>query len=208
MRERLNNDPKAQVAAIAVLVVLAAFFFVSKMGGGVVEEGAVEATVAVAGTEATGTATGATPGEAVEGAVESAVENTSAVVPVLPSNLEAPPPPAPVTAAYRAGETVALLIVRDNAIEDDLVKRSAEVIEGMEGTALFVVPVSQIARYAAITLGVEVSRVPALVVMAPKGASHGEREASVTYGFQTPQTLEQAVRDAGYTGPVATYHPN
>ena len=78
----------------------------------------------------------------------------------------------------------------------------------MSNVALFVVPVSQIFRYAAITLGVEVSRVPALVVMRPRSLSEGTPQASVSYGFQTRQTIVQAVRDASYNGPAATYHPN
>ncbi len=69
-------------------------------------------------------------------------------------------------------------------------------------------PVSQVYRYAAITLGVEVQRVPALVVMRPRSLSEGTQQASVSYGFQTRQTIVQAVRDASYEGPVATYQPN
>lgn len=213
MREKLNNDPKAQVIAVVLLVVVAAFFFVTKMGGG--EEGEVattEATVAVAGTEATGTAVGATPGEAVESAVEEAIENTSAeagpVPSLVPSELEAPAPPAPVTAAYKADETVVLLVVRDSGVDDELVKRSVSALSSMGEVALFVVPVSQISRYASITLGVEVSRVPALVVMRPRSLSEGTPQGTVNYGFQTRQTIVQAVRDASYEGPVATYQPN
>ena len=76
----------------------------------------------------------------------------------------------------------------------------------MPNVALFVVPASQIYRYAAIALGVEVSRVPALVVMRPRNLSGGTPQASVTYGFHTAQGVVQAVRDAEYNGPAATYH--
>ncbi len=137
MREKLNNDPKTQVVAIILLVVVAAFFFVTKMGGGEEEEAAAptEATVAVAGTESTGTAVGGTPGEAVEGAVEEAIENTSAeattVAPAVPSSLAVPPLPAPVNAAYRADKTVVLLVVRDNGVDDKLVKSSSSALSSM-----------------------------------------------------------------------------
>jgi hypothetical protein len=213
MREKLNSDPKTQVAAVAVLIVLAAFFFISKSGGGKEEEAVpTEATVAVAGSEATGTSTAATPGEAVEGAVENAVENASAeagaVSSVVPSSIEAPPPPQAVTAAYKADETVVLLVVRDGAVDDKLVKQASSTLASMPEVALFVVPVSQISRYAAITLGVEVSRVPALVVMRPRSLSEGTPQATVNYGFQTRETIVQAVRDASYQGPPATYQPN
>jgi hypothetical protein len=73
--------------------------------------------------------------------------------------------------------------------------------------ALFVVPVGEIARYAAITLGVDVNRVPALVVMRPRRVSEGTPQASVTYGLQTRQSIVQAVRDAAYAGPTVSYHP-
>jgi hypothetical protein len=213
MREKLNSDPKTQVAAVVILTLLAIFFFISKSGGSEEEEAVpTEATVAVAGSEATGTATAATPGAAVEGAVEEAVENasaeTGAISSVVPSSIEAPPPPEAVTAAYKADETVVLLIVRDAAVDDELVTQASSTLSSMPEVALFVVPVSQISRYAAITLGVEVSRVPALVVMRPRSLSKGTPQASVSYGFQTRQTIVQAVRDASYEGPPATYQPN
>ncbi|HVY77638.1 MAG TPA: hypothetical protein VG898_03940 [Solirubrobacterales bacterium] len=212
MREKLNENPKAQVALVAILVVVAGFLFISMKGGGEEEEssvGATEATVAVAGTSATGTATGATPGEAVEGAVESAIAAAGeAGTAAPPASLATPPPPAPVTAAYNAGRTVVLLIVHDGGIDDKLVKRSSAALSSFPDVALFTVPARQIARYAAITVGLEVNRVPALVVMRPKRLSDGTPQASVDYGFQTPQGVAQAVRDAAYNGRELTYHPD
>ena len=76
MREQLNSNPLAQLGVVGVLLVCVAIFVMSSGGAGEEEEsaGTTEATVAVAGTGASGTATGATPGEAVEGAVEAAGE--------------------------------------------------------------------------------------------------------------------------------------
>lgn len=210
MREKLNENPKAQVALVAVLVVLAGFFFISQKGGGEEESvGATEATVAVAGTSVTGTATGATPGEAVEGAVESAISSVGGTATtVAPTSMPTPPPPAPVTAAYDAGRTVVLLIVHDGGIDDKLVKQSIAALSSFPDVELFTVPAGQIARYAAITIGLEVNRVPALVVLRPKRLSDGTPQASVDYGFQTPQGVAQAVRDAAYDGRELTYHPD
>ena len=73
---------------------------------------------------------------------------------------------------------------------------------------LFIVRAKEIARYAAITVGLEVNRVPALIVMKPKRLSSGTPQASISYGFQTPQSVLQAVLDAGYRGREVTYHPN
>lgn len=209
MREKLNENPIAQVALVGVLVVVAAIFFLKGSGGEEEEAVPTEATVAVAGTEVSGTATGATPGEAVEGAIESAVETAGeAGVSAAPAAVPTPSPPRPLTAAYDSGKTVALLIVDNGGIDDALVTRSAALLAALPDVALFVVPVKQIARYAAITVGLDVNRTPALVVMKPKRLSQGTPQASVDYGFQTPQSVLQAVLDANYHGREVTYHPN
>jgi hypothetical protein len=206
VREKLNENPIAQVVLIAVLVVAGALLFISKSGGGEeeVETAPTEATVAVAGTGAVGTATAATPGEAVEGAIESA----GATVSAAPASVPTPPPPAPVTAAYDSGQTVVLLIVHDGGIEDELMKQASSQLASAPDVALFTVPAKQIYRYAAITVGLDVNRVPALVVMRPKPLSDGTPQASVDYGFQTSQSVLQAVQDAAYEGRELTYHPN
>ncbi len=77
----------------------------------------------------------------------------------------------------------------------------------LPGVSYFVVPADEIARYTSITGGVGVDRVPALVVMTPKGIDHGVASASVLYGYQTPATVRQAITDAGYKGPTLDYHP-
>lgn len=210
MREKLNENPLAQVGLIAILAVVGVVLFISSSGGEEEEAASTEATVAVAGTEAVGTATGATPGEAVEGAVESAIESVgeTASVSAAPASMPTPPPPRPVTAAYEAGQTVVLLIVHDGGIDDELVEQASSQLESSPNVAFFTVPAKQIYRYAAITVGLDVNRVPALVVMRPKPLSEGTPQASVDYGFQTAQGMLQAVEDAAYNGREVTYHPN
>jgi hypothetical protein len=211
VREKINSDPRFQIGIIVVLIAVAAFMFLKPGGGEESEEAApTEATVSIAGTEASGTATGATPGEAVEGAVEGAVEaaGAEASAAVVASSIPAPPMPAPVAHAYDDGKTVVLLVVHDGGIDDKLVKDSVEGLTALPYVAVFVVPAKQISRYAAITLGADVQQVPALLVMKPRDVSEGVPQASVDYGFQTPQSVVQAVVDAGYKGPEATYHPN
>ena len=44
--------------------------------------------------------------------------------------------------------------------------------------------------------------------MRPKRLSDGTPQASVDYGFQTSQSVVQAVLDAAYDGREVTYHPN
>lgn len=213
MREKINSDPRFQIGLVAVLVLVAGFMLLGGgLGGGEESEEAppTEATVAVAGTGATGTATAATPGEAVEGAIEGAIESATseASASSIAASIPAPPLPHPVARAYDSGKTVVLLLVHDGGIDDRLVAASTRRLAGDPGVAVFVVPAKQVARYGAITLGVNVQQVPALMVMRPRHLSDGAPQASVVYGFQSAQSIEQAVRDASYQGPEATYHPN
>jgi hypothetical protein len=211
MREQLNSNPLVQLAVVGVLLVGVAIFVMSSGGGGEEESaGATEATVSVAGTDATGTATGATPGEAVEGAVDAATE--AAAGESLPSALGqaaavAPPLPAPVVDAWKANQTLVLLFVRDGGIDDRLVKIATDGLAGFRDAAVFVIPAAKISRYAAITEGVGVDRVPALVAVTPRHLKKTVPTASVSYGFQSPQSIAQAVIDAGYKGKTLDYHP-
>jgi hypothetical protein len=214
MREKLNSNPLAQVAIIGFLLVATGFFVMSSMGGGEEEPegGGTEATVSVAGTEASGTATGATPGEAVEGAVEAAeaaATATPTAVPPLPPSAVASAPPLPraVTSAFNADRTVVLLFVSNGGIDDRMVAGAVDGLDSLPDVASFIVPAKRIARYAAIAQGVAVDRVPALVVVSPKHLDKDIPTASVHYGFQSPESVRQAVIDAGYEGRTLPYHP-
>jgi hypothetical protein len=210
MREQLNENPMAQVGLVVLLVVVAAFMFLRMSGGGEEESepaAPTEASVSVEGTGQVGTATGATPGEAVEGAVESALEATPATAAGATGAIPTPPLPAPVKAAYKSGDTVVLLFVHDGGIDDKMVEQATAGIESDSGVSLFTVPSKQVARYAAVTVGLEVNRVPALVVIRPKHLSKNGPEATVDYGYQTPEGVRQAVKDASYKGHELPYHP-
>jgi hypothetical protein len=211
MREQLSSNPLVQLAVVGVLLIGAAIFVMSSGGGGKEEESAAatEATASVAGTGASGTATGATAGEAVEGAVEAAGGESlsSALSAVSQAASVAPPLPRPVLDAWGANKTLVLLFVRDGGIDDRLVKVATDGLAGFRDAAVFVVPAAKIARYAAITEGVGVDRVPALVVVTPKHLKKTVPTASVSYGFQSSQSVAQAVIDAGYKGKTLDYHP-
>jgi hypothetical protein len=199
MREKLNNSPVAQMGLVAILLVLVGFLFLSQMGGGE-EEAAETATTAPEGT------TVAPPIGAEAEATAPATE--TAPPPVYSAAISVPKLPAPVTRAYDEGKTVVVLVVRNGGIDDDLVEPSVRELSRRSDMAVFVVPADQVARYAAITLGVQVDRTPALVVMRPKKLSDGTPQASVSYGFQSSQAVVQAAKDASYDGPEATYYPN
>lgn len=194
MREKLNENPMAQVALVGVLLVLVAVFLLGKMGGGSEEEEGGESAAANAAVAA------------VETELEAGTE--PAPLPAPGSGPGAPPPPPrPVVSAFNAGETVALLFVSDDGIDDRLVARAVRRLESMADVATFVVPTHQLARYVSIAQGVDLNRVPALVVIRPKRLSKGYDAASVHYGFQSPESIVQAVVDARYRGGTLAYHP-
>jgi hypothetical protein len=196
MRDQLNNNPVVQMAVVAVLLLAGGFFFISTMGGGGEEEAGGEASAAPITAEGALEAAPQGTAEAVEGGVVSAAN---------PPTLTEPP--AAVVQAWEAGETVVLLFIRDGGIDDRLVRETTGTLSGLSDVKVFVVPAARIARYSAVTGGVGVERVPALVVLSPKKASGGVPTASVRYGFQSHESVVQAVVDAGYRGPTLDYHP-
>jgi len=190
MREKLNDNPLAQAAVIGVLLLCAGVFAMTSMGGGGGEE-------EEGGGEAAGTAV-----------VASVEAGSPTDLPAPSTGVGAPPPlPGDVVSAYEAGETVVLLFVRDGGIDDRRVTRAVDSLSSFPSAAIFVVPASRISRYAAIAQGADVNRVPALVVVSPKGVDHGVPRASVHYGYQSFASVEQAVIDAGYKGRTLPYHP-
>jgi hypothetical protein len=195
MREKLNENPTAQVALVAVLLVAAAIFLLGRMGGGSEGEGE----------ESEG------PSPAAASAIAAAEVTPGAQLPPLPAPGSgpgaAPPLPHPVVAAFDSDQTVVLLFVRAGGIDDRLTVAAARRLNGMRGVAPFLVPADQIAHYASIAQGVDLNRVPALVVIRPRRLENGVPAASVQYGFQSPESVVQAVIDAGYQGPTLSYHP-
>ncbi|HKA66697.1 MAG TPA: hypothetical protein VKG03_02195 [Solirubrobacterales bacterium] len=201
MREKLNENPLMQVAVIGVLLLAAGIFVMSSMGGqsGGEESESSAASPTSAGTEGT---TGAPATSQAPVGLSAALAMVSQA-----SAGSAPPLPHPVLAAWNADKTVVLLFVHDGGIDDQLVKNATARLAALPEAATFIVPASKISRYAAVTEGVGVSRVPALVVVRPKRLHQTIPTASVSYGFQSGESVVQAVIDAGYKGPTVPYHP-
>lgn len=198
MREQLNNNPIAQIAIIGVLLVAGGIFLMTTMGGGGEEE-AAEAPTAVEATPEAGNPA-EVPVESLEAEAPASASATLAAVPGIE-------PPAKVVDAYESGATVVLLFIRDGGIDDRLIRDATAGLSQLPEAVSFVVPAKEIARYTAITGGVGVERVPALLVLTPKSVSPQAPTASVHYGYQSPESVAQAVIDAGYEGPTLDYHP-
>jgi hypothetical protein len=206
MREKLNSNPIAQIALVGVLLVAAGFLVLSSMGGGESEGGESSKT-------ATSSASVTTPTGSASVSVTTSIAPSSGAssTPTSVASLsEAPPPPLPhrLTATFAANRTVVLLIVKKGGIADRVTRAQASLARRLRsGVSLFIVPADQISRYAAITEGVKVESVPALIVMRPKRLDHGAVTASISYGVQTRQSIIQAVTDARYRGYTLAYHP-
>jgi hypothetical protein len=183
MRDKLNENPVAQIALVGVLVLAAAWFLLLKPRGESSGSGSEEAASA----------------ESIE-----QVSATSAIIAPAGRRL-----PGKVDAAYKRGDTVALLIYRRGGIDDKVLRIESSTIKAMPGVAFFAAPTDKVARYSAITGPVGVNRAPALVVIRSRKHNHGApAPATVTYGFQAPAQIRQAVIDAGYTGKQGSFAPN
>lgn len=191
MREKLNESKAAQIGLVAVLVVVAAFMLLK--GGGGESEGEAEEPAAGGETAITTEAAPPTGGGGM-GELPTAVPTADA-------------PPRQFTAAYDSGQTVALLVVHDGGIDDAYTTRALKEVATIEHVTAFVVPAKHISRYASVTVGLDVNQLPALVVLRPKPLSEGVPQATVSYGYQTPESIYVSVLDATYKGPEITYHP-
>lgn len=200
MREKLNENQTAQIALVAVLLLVVGYFVMSAVGGG--------SSGSSAAAEPSGEGATATASTATEPSSGGAAEPTLAAA---TSGVTAPagePLPKAVDEAYKDGETVALLVYRPGGIDDHKLAEAASVLGHMPGVAYFSTPVDKIAMYSAITGPLGVNGAPALIVVQPRHLSEGAAAtATVDYGFQGAADIRQDVIDARYKGPELTYAP-
>lgn len=207
MREKINSNPVFQVVLVGFLGIVVAFLFMTRVMGG------EDAEPAPATTEAT-----ATPAPSAE----SAAVPTDPALPADPA-MAAPAPvevpgdsgfvagpglPKPVVAAYESGDAIVLLVSKADGIEDKRVRAEVTSLRNRPDTSVFMTDSNKVATYSRIAQGVDLDRVPALVVVKPRSVTGpGLPEASVAYGFRGPESVAQAVRDALYKGRELPYHP-
>lgn len=210
MRRAVNENPIIQVVVIGILVLVVGFMLVNGVfSRGEPEPAATDATPA-GGAVATGP--GATP-EATEALEPAATEGAAApegsLAEPAPAGFAAGPGlPAPVVAAYERGDTVVLLVTRRTGIEDRRMRSAVDSLAGRGDIAVFKTVAKHVAEYSRIAQGVDLDRVPALIALSPRDASDGPMPAAaVSYGYRGLESVEQAIRDAGYDGPALPYHP-
>jgi hypothetical protein len=220
VRKAVNENQAVQFALVGILVVVAGFLFMTRIAGGG-EEAAPPAT-----TTGTPTDSATETTETSAAGTDSAAAAPSDAAPSAGASSESaasgggqggggeefvpgPGLPKQVAAAYDAGETVVLLVVRGSGIDDGKLEAQLRERNGVDA-AIFVTRAKGIADYSRIAQGVDVDHVPALVVIQPQRLTEGALpEATISYGYRGARTIEQAIRDAGYKGPEnLPYYPN
>ena len=218
MRRALNDNPIAQIAVLGALALIVGFLLLTRVSGR--NSGAGEPA-----TSTTDSGAAAMPASPIDSAGATTPDAGSAAAPST-SSAGAPGPagsaggasagefvagpglPASVVRAYKDDKTVVLLVLRHRGIDDQRLREDVVNLRGKNDVALFVTYAGRIARYSRITQGVNVDRVPALIVLRPRHLTDGMPEAILNYGFRGPQSVEQTVRDALYKGPTdLPYHP-
>jgi hypothetical protein len=216
MRKALNENPVVQIGALAALALLVGFLLITRMSHNGSESSTAATTPAATSSSAeSSVAPSATSGTAPTSSAPAttappATATAGAAGGVAAGDFVAGPGlPAPVVHAYRDNKVVVLLVVRHNGIDDAAVKAGTEAVAGAPDDALFVTHAGHIFRYSRIAAGVNVDRVPALIVLRPRKLTDGPvPEATVSYGFRGVDSIAQAIRDALYKGPTdLPYYP-
>lgn len=206
MRKTLNDNPVVAVGVVGLLGMVVAFMLlhsISSRSSG----GTSTSTTATAATTAT------TPGAVASTTATTATTSTSAtpatVTPATPAAPVAtvgefkagPGLPKPVVDAYDSNKVVVIVVLKQNGIEDQDVARATATLRGASNVAFFPTLASNVARFSRVTEGVDLNRVPAIIVIRSKKTTSGSTpQASVSYGFKSLEGLAQDVRDATYKG--------
>jgi hypothetical protein len=205
MRNAINENPRARFALVAVLVLLGAFALLKVTKGSGSE-----------GSPTTATTSTPDPSATTDPAAAGAAAPTDAAAPsgsgTVPANLvPGPGLPKSLISSYDHGKAIVLFVRRDGGIDDALVHSAGDQLGSSSlstDVKIFVTRAKGIARYAWLTQGVDVTELPALVVLLPKSRTEGPPTATVTYGFRDSASVLQAVKDAIYRGPSnLPYHP-
>ena len=206
MRQAINENRTVQLALLGVLALVGAFMLLKGGGGNSSSEPTASSSTAAGATPAdTGTATPASTTATTTGGSAGSV---AAAVGVPVNMVPGRGLPKGLLPAYRHGKAVVLLVRRAGGIDDALVRDAADLLRSAQQAKLYVTKARRIARYSWLTQGVNVSQLPALVVLRPRKLSHGTPTASVSYGFRKVESVIQAVKDGLYRGPAhRPYHP-
>lgn len=220
MRKAINENRTLQLVLLGALALVGVFLLVGSSGGGGGSSSGSSTPAATPTTPAAmGTVGSSTPTAPVAGvSIPASTPTTNASTPsvasgtgtaTVPANLvPGPGLPRGLLPAYHHGKGIVLLVRRAGGIDDAMVHGSVDRLRDLSRVKVYVTRAQHIARYAWLTQGVDVSQLPALVILLPKGITHGTPKAMVSYGFRSSNSVYQAVKDALYRGPEnQPYHP-
>jgi hypothetical protein len=214
MRRALNENPMFQVIFIAVLALIAGFLLLTRVMGGSSSTAETESATTTPG--ATAMATDPAAAAATDPAAAAVPADPAAAAPAdgtasgIPASAFAPGPglPAPVVKAYADGQTVALVVTKHRGIDDAKMREATDTLHGRVDTAVFETNAHHVADYSRIASGVNLDRVPALIVLTPRDVSgDAAPTATVSYGYRSVQSTVQALDDAEYDGKEFGYDP-
>ena len=232
MRQQLNENPRVQIIVLGVVGVIAAILLFTTVLKG--EEPVTDPTAAapvpgatdpVDGSTASGAPDPTDPATATP--VDPAATPVDPTAPPIESPTATPDPsagaggdlgsadgllptkglPKDVLVAYASNKPIALFVYDPRGLSDQRLKSFTDPIRARDDVKVFDVEVSDIGDYSRITSGVSVDRVPAIVVIRPRKLNKGAPTASVSYGFRSPRSVNQAVRDSLYDGQPQTSYP-
>jgi len=209
MRKAVNDNPVVQAAIVGLLLIAAAFLFMTRIAGSGSESDQTATSTDVTGLE-TSSGTSAQSVTPIEPASAPGGASSEGAPPASGADFKAGPGlPKPVVGAYDSGKTVVLLISKPEGIDDRQMEKRVKRLNGQPDVAIFSTTSKHIADYSRIASGVDVDRVPAIVVLEPKSQAKGGEapKAAVAYGFRGYNSLLQMVRDARYDGPKLPYYP-
>jgi hypothetical protein len=212
MRQAVNQNRTVQLALLGVLALAGGFLLLKNThGSGEAGSPTSSSSASTATTGGTPSATGAAttaPTDTQDALAQSSSASVAGATAVPADIVPGPGLPKGLLSAYRNGDAIVLLVRRAGGIDDSLVRPSVELLRVQPRVKVYVTKAKSIARYAWLTQGVDVTELPALVVLRPRGLSHGTPTATVSYGFRGPNSVLQAVKDALYRGPTnRPYHP-
>jgi hypothetical protein len=207
VRKAVNENPVVQIALIGVLAVVVGFLFLTRMHGNpppatttpsAPAAGAAPATAPVAPDASASAPDAASPATGTDSTTPPASTGSDSSGFVAGPGL-----PAPVVKAYADNKVVVLLVTRQAGIDDRAVRASVQRLRARGDVVVFTTPARHVARYSRIAEGVNLDRVPAMVVITPRDLTpRGDLpQASVRYGFRGDDSVLQAIRDALYKGP-------
>ena len=211
MRNAINNNPIVQIGLLAGLALIVAVVFMSNMGGG---SSAPVADSATADPAAAAPATEVAPTPAPSAAAPTNPAAVPSSAPAGGAPFEASKGlPAEVVNRYENGNVVVLLVVQEKGIEDKSLKSDVVKLEAGGDTSVFVTDAKNVAKYSRIAEGVNLDRVPAIIVLHPLDGKLAKSEAaplpaaSVSYGYRGPESVRQTVEDVLYDGKQLAYDP-